>query len=500
VELASRTAISESTGTTAIPLPKNHSLDLQVSWPPRTVLHVQAAETKLELDHVELVRRPRFKNSTDSQPGDFTSQDVVLASVTSPIELDLDSVEKEPLPGASQIYYARSPGRAWSRVQVDFLVGGDPTLLLEPAAELEVTLNGIDTPKGARLRVRKDWSSGSTEAEFLINDTRRLVVDSLTPGVRTISVETGNSDLGERIELTSMEEIELVAGKRTSLSLELRPPPAPTKVALEGVVVIPEEWGISSFQLGAQLVTPNRGPERYVSLKSEQMRRQPGIPGTWAFSFPAVRPGLIELRIHPPDWAVTLQLGYQGRRDARVEVPRPGHVVLRLVDRDSGEDALIDEIALEVEQYRDEHSISARRLKSQTSHGRFEFVAPSGYLGLSTRDDGYGYIREQIAIEPGPNEITLEVARPCGFYLHVREGGATKSFRAVDVEARRVDGAGAWTHSEDYLVGKRFTVPGPGRYRLAIDDFDGCLSVPPREIQVQPGQFVEVAIDLQRKP
>src|SRR4029079_16123362 len=243
-----------------------------VLWPPAMVLHVKAADTKVELDHVELVRRGRDASFRERHPGEYSPKDVVLASATSPIVLDLDRVEKEPLPGGLQDYYARSPGREWRRVSINFIYGGEKTVLLDPGADLDVVLSGIDAPKEACLRLRRRIGfSESLEGQIPIAGRKQILVESLPTGRHAVSVEMENES-PVPVTLASAD-VDLPRGERTTVTLELRPLAPPVKVPFGGVVVIPEEWGLSPFRLQTELVRPVGGTDRFASLKRAQIKR-----------------------------------------------------------------------------------------------------------------------------------------------------------------------------------------------------------------------------------
>jgi hypothetical protein len=425
----------------------------------------------------------------------------VLGDVSSPIEVDLDHVEKEEVSAGFRHYFVRSPGRAWAQVVVDFLSGGEKTVLLKAAADLDVALTGIEPPQGSLLRVRK--GKGATrdpEFEVPIGDLSPVAIESLATGVHTVSVDVVQGDQASEIRLASAE-VELQAGTRNEVSLELRQPPAPTRVALEGILVLPAEWGVSEFRLSAFLVKPDTGSDRSAGLTSEQMQRESPTSDSWRFSFPAVRPGLVELTVYPMNWSVRVQVGDRGSRDVRIGVPKPARVSLRIVDSESGQDATIDAVQWIVRQSEEAHQNATQWAKCGARPGQFEFTAPSGVLSVSSEDERYGTFLKTLVIEPGPNEVSMiEVARACGFVLRVEDNGSTKWVDELSVHAGCLDGKGEWTKYSEQLDGKRFTVTSPGRYRLTIDDLNGYVRVPAREIVVEPGKFVDVLISLQRKP
>src|SRR5262249_1158090 len=159
-------------------------------------------------------------------------------------------------------YFVRSPGHAWAQVVVDFLSGGEKTVLLKPAVDVGIALTGIQPPPGSVLRVRKgNGATRDPEFEVSIEDLSPVIIESLTSGVHTVSVEVVQNRQTGEIRLASAE-VELVAGKAKDVSLELRQPAAPAKVALEGILVLPEEWRIPEFRLGSLLVKPDDGADR----------------------------------------------------------------------------------------------------------------------------------------------------------------------------------------------------------------------------------------------
>jgi hypothetical protein len=113
-------------------------LELRVRWPSRTMLRVVDAETHTDLNEVQVVKARGWEHTTDEHPGEVQAEQVLVEHATSPLELQ---PLKEPFGTAWQdTLFARAPGYAWTRFQLDFTTGGEHRVELRRPAELEVTL------------------------------------------------------------------------------------------------------------------------------------------------------------------------------------------------------------------------------------------------------------------------------------------------------------------------------------------------------------------------
>jgi hypothetical protein len=501
MELGGRATVLENPFDT-LAIPADHRLTLRARWPPSTLLHVRATDTQQELAGVELIRGMALASSGASDPGPYTKRDLLAASATSPIRLD--ELDKLDLAEGAQPYYARADRYAWGRIELDLSVGSEHELLLRPGGSLVVDLSGpMPPPNLAALLVRdSDSPRAWPEATRPIDGRASFLLESLAAGHHAVSVEIHGLDPAS--SLLGSGEAEVLAGSTAHLAITLREIPRTDKAPLEGVVVVPKDWRIDEFRLmafpiGRSAALPG---DEVPPLQSGSMRPVEGQPEAHAFSWPAVPLGSYGLTVLPPGWVVKVDVGPQGLRNARIELPSPALVSVRVVDLDLGVEAPIQElqwVAVLPEGVSGGYSFGAQK---NTTTGRHEFSAPIGEIEIRVADPLYLPVSKRVTVGLGRNDLTIEVEQASGVVLQVHEGNVAVPFDDSNVSIEQVggDGRSNWNSKEPGERGMKFAVTHPGRYRVEVRGLSGYKQTVPVVLDIEPGKFAEVVVQVERQP
>jgi hypothetical protein len=265
---------------------------------------------------------------------------------------------------------------------------------------------------------------------------------------------------------------------------------------MKGIVLLPDEWGLSQFDMHAVLFDPRDGGDRSADLPGDRIVKLDEPRDAWEFSFPPVRPGIYFVTIDPPGWTGDVDARLDGVEDARLEVPRPARVSVQLTQAGTHVPASVGSI-----HWRNSSSFTiSQRLNTQeptAGTGWFEFVVPSGRVEFSVEDEKYASLKIEAVAYPKLNKFEFSIERACGFVLRARNAGVQLSVDPKLVVAAGLDNAGGWTRVRAEGLDQRFTVTGPGRYRIGMRPQKGYTHVKPKEIVIPPVSYVDVDLDLE---
>ncbi len=551
VRLGSRAAYAERE---RIPIPEDGDLTIHVKWFSSTRLRVLAADTKADLDRLEVVTGLGWEQEENAHPGAYGEGNLVHPAARSPIELEVAGEDQGTL---QQTYWVRAPGYAWGRIEVDHRTGGERTLVLERGGDLEVTLGNYRPASKAVLRLRRPIDLSSVPAKALVaavlkqqgktqedgtpsiaeirkgafellkagglgeelqevledlSESRRPFIE-MPPGVHgptTISgIAPGSYEIAAEIGRWYKEPIalgqasvEVRADERAQVFVALQDPPAPAQpVPLEGTIAIHPAWGRMAFDLtvfgdgvGAE------GGRGFLNIERSRMQLVDGKPGVVRWSAGRVRPGTYRLKVSGLGYQRQIEVGPSGARDVRIEIGEPADVAVRAVDSETGEDVDIAQMdwSLKLD---DGHRGSGEDVERDAGDGKFHFRAPTGEIVLSLHDARFGWTQETVRIHRGQKEHTLRLERACGFRVLLKDGDATVpiNWPSHKLEAKRTDGTGeasGWGSDE---TGFRVTVSAPGLYQVTLGPIEGYEPIPVQEVAVKPREFVELVVKLARK-
>jgi hypothetical protein len=478
----------------------DHPVQSEAKRLPSTLLHIRAADTGRELTGVELVRGMNLDSSGSSCPGPYPKRDVLASAVTSPIHLgELEKLDPE---AGAQPYYARAEHYAWGRIEIDLALGSEHELLLPPGGALAIELTGSIPPPDVAVLLVRPSASPRADAECIrrLDSRTSFALESLAAGSHFVSAElTGSTP---SIPALAFGEVEIVAGSTAHLVLTLREIPHVDEAPLEGVVVIPKEWGIAEFRMMAYpLGVTNPMPSGGVpTLESKEMRAIESQPEAHVFSWPAVPLGSYELVVIPPGWSMTVNVGPSGMRNAHIEVPPPALVSVRVVEVGLGTDVEISELGWNSIRPEGFHGGHAYIGYKNSTTGRFEFSAPIGDVELTVADSDYLPFSKRVTVESGRNDITIEIVRACGIQLELKNGTVSVPFDDSNVSIGQVGGPGQSNWNTTRRQGMRFAVTNPGRYRVEIRAPSGYRAIEPFPVDVEAGKFVEIVVQVERAP
>ena len=248
--------------------PAEGRLDLEGTWQPASSLRVFDRRSRVELDHVEVKLRTAWRAiGVDLHPGDHENVVVVASDAESPIELPPNERVK--------IYWARTAGSAWQRVEVDHDTGGEHQVWLDPGAALTVSLtsSGLEEPLYLHLR-----SSGQAVHEHVVEvragQAPEQLIEALPPGKYRLSADVGFFTDCKELAGT---EVELYAGRTTQAQLTVDGRWLnQDKVMLSGTLRVPLELRDSRF--GLRLSLASGAGQAPVELRREMLQPDPSDP------------------------------------------------------------------------------------------------------------------------------------------------------------------------------------------------------------------------------
>lgn len=502
--LRGRGAVEMPGRPSRVPFPADGVFDLTLRWPPPTILHARDAYTGADLESIEIVALMESNVTRQLVPATTQGKSVVTLHGNSPVALRLEDFAALPF---VHTLHVRAPGYGWGATTFDPKTGGDAFVELEPGSDLDVDLVGDG---GSRNFVVRLTRVGEHEpiVERGVGKKTRVSFESIPIGKFVVAAEIGEW-FQDPVRL-AQEEIELVAGGHAHVTLALQTPKAPETATLAGVVVVPREWEWKKVTLSAQKLN-EKGFARgnMVFAKVEPPTSSTGFD-TYAWTMPAQPVGRYALTVVEATYGVAVDLPAGGRGDVRIEVPGPTDVRVRVLDAQS-------RAALKPRMVRWEGpraSVAGGAGGGATYDAateRYVFRAPLGDVVISCAllEEGYSMGRKSVTLQPGRNDVDLELERGCGITLTVWDGEkALVLDTGSDVSLEPVDGDGRvdvkQRHVNSWQTGSeqvRMMVSEPGRYRLSFSKpFPGFVTPEPRVLDLQPGTMTPVDVRLVRKP
>ncbi|MCU0727960.1 MAG: hypothetical protein MUE73_19590, partial [Planctomycetes bacterium] len=206
------------------------------------VLRVLDAETGEALRAVDVVRVDgRHFVFAESPPPDLAPEEFLARSADSPVTIP--GPDPGPYLGHARLH-VRAAGHAWRMIALHGDGEGSRTVLLARAAALTVRLTGRDRHPDTVLRV--DATDGDrTLAKVPAFEVDSVTFDALPPGRHRVlaAIPSAHRMLSSRILRLTEAVIDLPAGERRSITLDLPPPPSPPEVVVSGSLAVPREWG-----------------------------------------------------------------------------------------------------------------------------------------------------------------------------------------------------------------------------------------------------------------
>lgn len=397
--------------------------------------------------------------------------------------------------------FARSPGFAWRRIEIDAEPGGERVVSLVPGGELEIEVHGELGSGRPRLRLRRD--SGVLVAGFALHRSRSLTIEGLEPGKHSIRVE-----IGPRFEARVLQEVRaiVVAGERTRVMLRVEAQPSARLVPFSGTLALPRVWALTSFALAFELIGPDaEGKPRRFRIDSSQWIGLAEGSELLHWTAPDSPPGRYRVGLDQLGFRSLVDLPEAGTSTAHIEVPPPCEVDVRCIDARTGAVASDVEIhwgAVAPDGSGRPSRAAARDAESELWH----FRAPIGEIVLVAFSDTYEVEGSTHQVLPGRNEILMRLKRPCGLKPILRSGekripwesNSARLPELVPLEGQAPCSAGISLGDQGH--GVLFIRCHPGRYLLKVPPVEGFEAVSDEVVLLERGRIVEHHIQLRAVP
>ena len=467
-------------------VPPDGEIVLRARWWPHSVLRVVDHDSGADLQEVELVRCTHWENSNDIHPGK-AAHAVVARRTPSPIVLP-EAMETE-------IYWVRAPGYAWQRVAVAHRSGGERLVRLVPGGSLEVELRNYEPGRGVRVQLRAADALETKRPLMSIDPgaEARVLLEGVASG--SFEVRAAIGPWFREAPPLAKERTRVVAGARATVTLTLAMPPETSHVPLAGTLEVPETWG--KVHLWLTIQPPKGTGAAPIEVPREAMSRTE--PGVWRWDAGGVVPGRHIVEIHPFATQRIVDVGAAGNGQARLRVPEPAEVHVKVFDPATGSHAT--DARLEWWTKRAEPGLGGHMAPARWDRKRelFRMRVPVGEVEFYISATGVS-MSERRTIKPGRNEFTFRIKRNCGLHAFLMEGDATVPFDPdFTIEAKHLDGDGTFVHGESGPTERTLWFSEPGRYRVTFSRLADFDPIPDRTVTLEAGKIALLTVVLTRR-
>lgn len=366
-----------------------------------SVLRVVAAEDGRELDAIEIV----YVGLGGEHPGLVDANDRALEGAASPATLPLAFFDRRMRTDA---VWVRAPGRAWRRVAIDLLHGGEQRVELVRGGD--VALSFVGPPlAGARVLLAPreyDWRPVCS-AEL---DPRGVRIEGVEPGRYVARVVLGPLAF---CPIAGEAPVAIEPGATASATISVQPleaPPPGGRISIH--VAIGDDWGDTEawLEIGpegeelARWIPCLAGRDSRAVIELSKLSR--AQDGSIAFAWDAPYAGRYVAYLWPMDAYALVDVDESGG-ELRIEAPRATRVSVHLVDAASGEGLAIDHARWSSIVREQPGGADGRSHRADPAPGadRIEFLAASGRIVLSVRSADGRSREEIVALEPGERSI-----------------------------------------------------------------------------------------------
>lgn len=479
------------------------TLALRGRWLPALHLRVVDHTTHTDLTDVRIVRCVD-QGPITAHPGNRVAE---VARGDSPLAF-------QPAGGnGSHVYWARSPGYAWSCISIHADCTEQLELDLARGGDLDVVTTGT-APQRARIQLYRheevptaadtarvagepapqelDWDLSTRHAEVELATSGTTPIEGLEPG--NYDVRVAMTD-GDRVSLTlGAAKTAVAAGGRTTVAIALRSVAEPPRAPVAGSLVVgagwPEPTAISLRAIGTTRVWQ---PQVTV-LPIARMQRQGDH--AWAWDAGELPAGTYEAAVVGILHRVALTLPDEGNRNVQITVPEPADIAIRLIDVVDGAN-LLDEhvVAWTVHAADSEGNVIELGGRRQTD-GAYHVLASPGMVRVGATVRDYRQIGGSIDARSGANTLSLQAQREFGIEVVLLDGGNEVPWTG-DIRANLVDDTG--TSVLDGRQRNRLSPRVPGRFTLLVPEFGPYAAA--RASVVVPDQGFQVhRLALRRRP
>ena len=271
-------------------------------------------------------------------------------------------------------------------------------------------------------------------------------------------------------------------------------------VSVCGTLRVPSEWRLDMPTLMLE--------EGNVSWPCSLMQRVQGSNGVFEWCFDGVKPATYRLSVTEVGFGIRLEVGSQPMSCVVVEVPPPAAVLVRVFDA-----VLEEDIDVWIFSW-DAGALSPGCVAIFDPDARgYRLRAPVGPIEVSAMCSLHGHVQQwaHFQVLPGQNEFVLELAKPMGVRVVLRDGESRFApptvlrnwllslASSVGTIAEGLDGGQVLStmgHSDETI----FYVDRPGSYRVVIPDVEGYEPVAEQRVDVALEELADLVVDLVRKP
>jgi hypothetical protein len=254
------------------------------------------------------------------------------------------------------------------------------------------------------------------------------------------------------------------------------------------------------------LDTPLEGAQRRFLLFPPRVDSpRPGF-AAFRWSQDGLQVGRYVLGIQEPPFSLNLEVPPGGREDLDVVVPAPVELTVWVVDAATGEEVVTDQLQwfqhLSIEEMDAGRMVFANAppRRGPSGHG-YVIVAPAVEIDLALTHWGYQSWHETLDLGRGVREHTIRLQPGCGLVLKLVDGRTPLAFPGDWYgEVRATSGAGRSLLTELDTFERRFMVSHPGTYTVLPPTLAGYQPPTLQTVEVLPGEFTEVTVELVRLP
>jgi len=462
-----------------------------VRYDALATLNVLSAETGQALTGIEVVRLQDFHRSTLEHPGWALPADYRLEESQSPVSLD----GRLGMIGSAVVLHVRAAGHEWKRLTVDLVAGGERDVLLFPAADLNLVLDGATYRNDIKLRIRPPESFGMPYMEMPIEGISSQMIQGLLSGTWNASLESGHWNLNPTVYAETLFEVQL--NEQNVLSMTV-PDDDEDRSELAGTVFVPNGWYLDNFSVRIRPTGAGSDPVNdTLTLPSAEMGVEE-IGGGLLYSWGPVmvKYGSYGILVLPVGVGDLFEVGEEGVLNADIELPSPVDVqVTTLIEGTAGELATPGLIRWAPVRPQGVPGAGAVPIPS-IDDGLFEFQAPVGDVIISVSDQAYVPRHKQVTVTfDGENQFEIELKPAMGMSLLLDNNGTSIpwdiSWHPL-VEPREKILTRGRTGS-----GYRILVKEEGEYIVELPEMDGFYPVDPVPVMCVPGEVLEVVIPLE---
>lgn len=380
------------------PVPTRGTLVVRARAARPSRLRVLDDATGAELRDVEVVRNRDWRRDGDIHPAGSAERERVAAGAASPVALpDADDVAT---------FWARAPGRAWGRVEIDHRAGGDRALRLPPGGSLEIVPRNLRPGTGTVLRLRREGAASRPPCvELPAAPGRAARLDGLPEGAYVVSAEIGDA-IAPAATLAATTAVVRADGVARVRFVLAEPPAPPALVPLAGTLAMADAWISKAPRVRVERLEPSH------DTGSRSARLERVGPGFWLWDAGPVPAGAYAVAVDPTKTAVRVDVGPYGERTARIEVADPADVEVRVLDAATGWPARARLLGWSPACDPRLPSAGAVLCEPAGERGVFRFRAPIGAIRVTVwTDAATKHDAGELAVAPGANRRFVHVAR-----------------------------------------------------------------------------------------